>query len=319
MIETEQLTKLFGDRAAVRDLDLRIANGQVVGFLGLNGAGKTTLLRMLAGDLPPSAGRIRIDGVDAAERPRALRRQVGFAPEDPPLYPELTVTEYLSHVARLRGLRGGEARERGRAAMRRLGLEPVQTQRLDTLSHGYRKRVGIAQAIVHAPRLVILDEPISGLDPVQIVEMRRNVRELAEEHTVLVSSHILPEIRETCDRLVVLHRGRLVAEGSEAELAARLEAPDTEADVRGPADALPGLLSALRALPDVRLVTVVGPDPTAGVTVRVAANGDVREALAAAIVSAGFGLRRLDRAGDPLERVFLDVTRDPQQPEGAAS
>ncbi|RME01395.1 MAG: ABC transporter ATP-binding protein, partial [Deltaproteobacteria bacterium] len=210
MIELQGLTKFYGTTCAVSDLSCSIPKGEIVGILGLNGAGKSTLLRMLAGDLLPTAGTIRIGEVDAVAEPQRIRARIGFLPEEPPLYDEMTVRGYLRYLARLRGLDARRASARLEEVMARTGIEDYADEPIGTLSTGYRKRLGIAQAIVHEPLLVILDEPISGLDPVQIAQMREMIRSLRGEHTVLVSSHILPEIHETCDEILVLRNGELV-------------------------------------------------------------------------------------------------------------
>ncbi len=252
MIQVDRLTKYFGDRPATLNLSFRIEPGSVVGFLGLNGAGKTTTLRMLAGDLAPSAGSIRIHGRDIAAEPRAVKRQIGFLPEVSPLYPEMTVREYLSYAGGLRGLRGGELRERVPAAAETAGLETVMGQLAGQLSHGYRQRLGIAQATIHRPELVILDAPFAGLDPAQIAEMRALIRRLAGTHTVLLSSHLLAEIRQTCDRLLVMGSGRILADGTEEELQRRLSSEVViEVIARGDLTTMQSLLAGLEGVRSV--------------------------------------------------------------------
>src|SRR5215813_6486742 len=222
MIRASNLSKFYGGKRALGPVTFEINDGETVGFLGLNGAGKTTALRILACDLRPSAGSVHIDGIDALENPHAVRRHVGFLPETPPLYPDMAVGEYLRFAGRLRGLSAKEVERRVPEVAARTHIEDVQAEPIRNLSHGYRQRVGVAQAVVHQPKLVILDEPTRGLDPVQIVEMRQLVRELKAEHTVLISSHILPEISETCDRMLVLGEGAIVGSGTEEELSQRL-------------------------------------------------------------------------------------------------
>jgi ABC-2 type transport system ATP-binding protein len=221
MIEVSHLSRFYGDHRAVDDVSFTIDTNTIVGFLGLNGAGKTTTLKVIAGLLPPSAGTVRVDGEDLADAPESFRKRIGFLPETPPLYTEQTVREFLRFVGRLRGMPAAEVEARLPDVMARCQLAGREDWVIGQLSHGYRKRVGIAQAIIHKPRLVILDEPISGLDPVQIVEMRKVIRSLGEECTVLVSSHILSEIEQTCDRILVLQRGKLMFEGTSADLHAK--------------------------------------------------------------------------------------------------
>ena len=238
MIQVEQLSKYYGARAAIRNLSFRIEAGEVVGFLGLNGAGKTTTLRILGCVLLPTSGTVRLDGQDLLTAPRQLKARIGFLPETPPLYEDMTVGEYLAFVAGLRAVDAGRIRARVTETEERTGLAALDDERISTLSHGYRQRVGVAQALVHAPDVLLLDEPANGLDPVQNVEMRALIRSLRGDHTVLVSSHILPEIAQTCDRLLVVRDGELVAQGSEAELEERLGVgTGIELEIAGPVEA----------------------------------------------------------------------------------
>ncbi len=222
MIRVSELAKYFGGKRALGPVSFEIQDGETVGFLGLNGAGKTTALRILACDLRPSAGQVVVGDVDAVENPHAVRKQVGFLPENPPLYPDMTVRDYLAFAGRLRGMSPTELGRRIPEVLELTHLTGVHDELIRSLSHGYRQRVGVAQAVVHKPRLLVLDEPTRGLDPVQIVEMRQMIRNLKVNHTVLISSHILPEISETCDRLLVLGEGSIIARGTEDELSARL-------------------------------------------------------------------------------------------------
>src|SRR5580693_6841591 len=218
VIEITDLYKYYGERRAIGPLSCSIAGGEIVGLLGLNGAGKTTTLRILACDLLPSAGTVTVDGIDVVERPHEVRGRIGYLPDTPPLYPEMTVRGYLHFAARLRGLSRAEADRRVPEVEELTEVDGVSQDPISSLSHGFRQRVGIAQAIVHRPRLLVLDEPITGLDPVQIVEMRELLRSLKGEHTILLSSHILSEISETCDRILVIKDGQIAAAGTEAEL-----------------------------------------------------------------------------------------------------
>ncbi|HEY1334660.1 MAG TPA: ABC transporter ATP-binding protein [Myxococcaceae bacterium] len=304
MIQVEQLSKYYGARAAIRNLSFRIEPGEVVGFLGLNGAGKTTTLRILGCVLLPTSGTVRLDGQDLLSAPRQLKARIGFLPETPPLYEDMTVGEYLAFVAGIRAVDPGRIPARVGETEERTGLAALDDERISTLSHGYRQRVGVAQALVHAPDVLLLDEPANGLDPVQNVEMRALIRSLRGDHTVLVSSHILPEIAQTCDRLLVVRDGELVAQGSEAELEERLGlGSGVELEVAGPAEPV---AAALRAVPGVRAVTV---QPVAGgrSLLRVDAPDALRPALAQAALSAGAQLFRLDVSADRLESLFLKL------------
>ena len=307
MIEVQNLSRYYGQHRAVDSVSFRIESNSIVGFLGLNGAGKTTTLKVIAGLLPPSAGTVTIDGVDMATAPESFRKRIGFLPETPPLYTEMTVVEFLHYVGRLRGVSAAELGARIPDVVRRCQLEGREDWVIDTLSHGYRKRVGIAQAIIHKPRLVILDEPISGLDPVQIVEMRKVIKGLAAESTVLVSSHILSEIAATCDRVLVLQKGKLQFIGSEQDLADRRKgAVRLGLSLRGEAGAVRGVLDGLEAVVAVRI-----EDEAAEVLeLEVDLSRDAREDVVAALVGAGIGVRRVEDALDELEETFMDLTRE---------
>src|SRR5712692_3042713 len=234
MIQVDGLTKYYGEQAAIRDLTFTIERGEVIGFLGLNGAGKTTTLRILGCVLLPTSGRVQIDGLDVAVDTHEIRKRIGFLPDVPPLYPEMTVSPYLEFVARLRGVPAEQVKSRVAKVEEQMAITDVCEEVIGSLSHGYRQRVGLAQALVHNPALLVMDEPTSGLDPVQIVEMRNLIRSLRGSHTILLSSHILSEISQTCDRLLVIQAGEIVAQGSEQELASRMGgAGAVELEVRG--------------------------------------------------------------------------------------
>jgi ABC-2 type transport system ATP-binding protein len=306
MIRAQALQKSFSGRVVLGPLSFTIDDGETVGFLGLNGAGKTTALRILACDLRPSAGSVHIDGVDALENPHAVRRHVGFLPETPPLYPDMSVGEFLRFAGRLRGMSARDVERRVPEVAARTHIEDVQAEPIRNLSHGYRQRVGVAQAVVHQPKLVILDEPTRGLDPVQIVEMRQLVRELKAEHTVLISSHILPEISETCDRILVLGDGAIVGSGTEEELAQRLvTAQRIVVGVKPRAD-LDEALATIRAVPGVVEVTPGGETDGAR-DLEIAANDDVRAAVCRALVEKGHDVISLGRAQHKLERIFVEL------------
>jgi ABC-2 type transport system ATP-binding protein len=309
MIEVRDLFKYYGERRAAGPLSFAIAKGEIVGLLGLNGAGKTTALRVLACDLLPSSGTVLVDGIDVVEAPHEVRRRIGYLPDTPPLYGEMTVHEYLVFAARLRGLTSADASRRARVVEKSAQLEGVKDDLIASLSHGFRQRVGIAQAVVHGPALLILDEPISGLDPVQIVEMRQLLRSLRGEHTIVLSSHILTEISETCDRLLVLGDGRIVAAGTEGELSkSLLGGGEVELTVRTESEERACTL--LSKVDGVRKVERVPPRETGHdiVTFRIEAERDVREAASSALVGAGVGLLEMTRRKHELETIFLRLT-----------
>jgi ABC-2 type transport system ATP-binding protein len=218
MIHVSSLTKYYGDYAAVRNVSFDVPKGQVVGFLGPNGAGKTTTLRILAGYLTATSGRATIDGLDVFWRPVEVRRRIGYMPENCPLYPEMRVVEYLYFRAGIKDLHGRDARQRVEAVLDRCWLRDVRRQLVGTLSKGYRQRVGLADVLLNNPPVLILDEPTAGLDPGQIRETRKLIRELGREHTILLSTHILSEVELTCDQAIIINRGRIAAAGRLADL-----------------------------------------------------------------------------------------------------
>ncbi len=315
MIEINELTKYYGERRAVGPLSVSIERGEVVGLLGLNGAGKTTTLRMLSSDLLPTSGTMTVDGIDLVEQPERVRPKIGYLPDKPPLYNEMRVREYLTFAAQLRGLHKGLA-PRVDEVIDLTDLGEYADEPIDTLSHGYKQRVGIAQAIVHRPTLLLLDEPISGLDPVQIVEMRNLIRSLRGEHTTVLSSHILSEISETCDRLLVIRDGEIVASGTEAELSAHMSSVYAfEITVRVPEGSYrdaPGVAAreVVEAIDEVTGAELLPADePGDGVAkLRVAAAADIRERLVKELVRADMGVLRLERSAKELESVFLALT-----------
>lgn len=312
MIEIRQLYKYYGERRALGPLSAEIEQGEIVGLLGVNGAGKTTALRILACDLLPSAGSVRVDGIDVVERPEAVRERIGYLPDVPPLYGDMRVGEYLAFAARLRGVPSGDIARRVGAVEEVTRVKDRHGEPISTLSHGYKQRVGIAQAIIHEPKLVVLDEPISGLDPVQIVEMRQLVRDLGGKHTVVVSSHILSEISETCDRILVIKDGTIVASGTESELSSSLlEGKRVRITVRAPAgsrkDAFERAQVAISGIAGIRSTSIMDAQPTeeALASLLVDASAEVRPAVAQALLGAGLELFELARQENELESVFL--------------
>lgn len=315
MIRVENLSKYYGGTRALGPVSFEIADGETVGFLGLNGAGKTTALRILACDLRPSAGSVSVDGIDAVASPHEVRKRIGFLPENPPVYADMTVRDYLRFAGSLRGMKRADLDKRMPEVLALTHLEDRQDHAITTLSHGFRQRVGVAQAIIHAPKLLILDEPTRGLDPVQIVEMRSLIRDLKQNHTVLISSHILPEISQTCDRLLVLGYGALIGSGTEAELsAAEAAAPRTEAEAAAeirqivvaiqPVTARAAVTAVLSKLDGVS--AVAEPIEQAGaLTFTLSCNRDIRAAVSRAIVNGGWDLVRLDYVHGELENTFI--------------
>lgn len=315
MIEIRDLYKYYGDRRAVGPLSFTIEAGEIVGLLGLNGAGKTTTLRILACDLLPSSGTVLVDGLDVVDHPHEVRGRIGYLPDRPPLYDEMSVRAFLLFAARLRGMSAADAERRLPEVLELTELGSVAGDPISALSHGFKQRVGIAQAIIHKPRLLVLDEPISGLDPVQIVEMRSLLRSLRGEHTILLSSHILSEISETCDRILVIRDGEIGAQGTADELSRRLlQGASFAITVRGDAEEA---LATARAVAGVTAAerSVDTTDAAGELTLDIEAERDVRADLCAAMVGRGLGVLELRRGERELESVFLRLAADPARAE----
>lgn len=308
MIEVEGLTKRYGNVTAIENLYFQVRKGEIVGFLGPNGAGKTTTMRVLAGYLPPTEGTARIAGHDIFSESLQARRHIGYMPETVPLYPEMTVRGYLSFMAEIRGVR-----DRRRAVDQAMALCHVEDRASDviaTLSKGYRQRVGLAQALLHQPEVLILDEPTIGLDPRQIIEVRELIRELGKERTVLLSSHILPEVSQVCTRVLIIHKGHIVAEDTPEGLTGRLQkAARLVVQVARPT---PEVQRALEAVAGVR-----GVQPTGNGRYEVssAPDADVRTAVAESVVRGGWGLLEMRPVGMSLEEIFLQLTQEEFPPE----
>ncbi|HHH29913.1 MAG TPA: ABC transporter ATP-binding protein [Polyangiaceae bacterium] len=309
MIDVERLSKTYGSVHAVADISFSVGDGAVVGFLGPNGAGKSTTLRIIAGFLGATRGRVRIAGHDIVEERREALRKIGYMPETSPLYPEMRVAEYLRFRAELKGV---GRRERGKEVERVLAearVDDMADTLIDHLSKGYRQRVGLADALLGSPPLLILDEPSAGLDPNQIQQVRALVRRLADEHTILLSTHILPEVEATCDRAIVIDRGKLVASGTIDELRSGTTSDRLAVVVAG------GGGAARRALKKLGVVRKVKPEPTRTETTRLVVRfqadvepGPGAEAVVAALVGAGIGVRRVEPVAASLEQVFSRLT-----------
>jgi gliding motility-associated transport system ATP-binding protein len=307
MIEVENLTKRYGPTLAVSDVSFQVQEGEILGFLGPNGAGKTTTMRIITGFLSPSAGRVRVAGFDVAEAPLDAKKRVGYLPENPPVYTDMTVDEYLAFVGRIKGVPRGELKRRIGEVSEKCAITDVQHRQIGKLSKGYRQRVGLAQALIHNPDVLILDEPTAGLDPKQIIETRELIKGLAGHHTVILSTHILPEVSKTCQRVVVINKGTVVAMGAPEELTARLQGYGSVLlTAEGPA---PEIMSKLQAVPGVNLVE---PRDAAGTRVTLEVhtekNHEVRAELARAIVESGWSLFELKTSGMSLEDIFLKLT-----------
>ena len=298
MIEVQSLTKYYGSIAAVDDVSFRVEQGEIVGFLGPNGAGKTTTMRMLTGFSPASRGTARIAGYDVRERPVEVKRRVGYLPENVPLYPEMRVAKFLRYVAEVKGVpRRERSREVGRVVAR-CGLDEVAGRTVGNLSKGYRQRVGLAQALVGNPPVLILDEPTVGLEPRQIIEIRQMIRELAQEHTVLLSTHILPEVAMICRRVIIINRGRIVTQDTMEHLAGDEQVFVVETN--GATARVENLLKSMKGVAAVR-------SEGGGRFAVTARDTETREVVARSLVEAGLGLRTLETRARTLEEVFVEA------------
>ena len=303
MIRATNVSKFYGGKRALGPVSFEINPGETVGFLGLNGAGKTTALRILACDLRPSGGTVEVGGVDAVADPHEVRKRIGFLPENPPLYTDMSVVDYLRFAGELRGMSANAVKKRMPDVLEITDLTDVSNDFIGTLSHGYRQRVGVAQAIIHQPKFLILDEPTRGLDPVQIVEMRNLIHDLKQNHTVLISSHILTEISQTCDRLLVLGKGELLGKGTESELAS------TKGDIRQITVTVRATDKAAiaKVLAAVEGVTKVAEPYEAGggQLFALSTNKDCRAEVSRAVVDAKMDLLKLDYSRSELENTFI--------------
>lgn len=319
MIEVQHLTKRYGRVTAVDDVSFRVERGEILGFLGPNGAGKTTTMRILTGYMPASEGRATVAGYDVFEQPIEAKRRTGYLPETPPLYPDMTVREYLEFVARIKlgsDLTKAQRRSRVNAVMDRTRVADMATRLCSKLSKGYRQRVGLAQAIIHNPEVLILDEPTAGLDPKQIIETRELIRSLAGDHTVILSTHILPEVAQTCQRVIIINKGRVVASDSPENLTARLRGTETMyVQVEGGGPDAP---RALEMVAGVTRVTLADQrNGTAGYEVESAKGQDIRRDLARTVVTRGWGLLELRPVRMSLEEIFLHLTTEEPDESGA--
>jgi ABC-2 type transport system ATP-binding protein len=315
MIHVSDLTKYYGDYAAIEGVSFDVARGQIVGFLGPNGAGKSTTMRILAGYLTATSGRATIDGLDVFWQPVEVRRRIGYLPENCPLYPEMRVVEYLHFRAGIKGLRGARRRGRLDFVLKRCWLGDVRRQLIGTLSKGFRQRVGLADTLLAEPPVLILDEPTAGLDPVQIRETRALIRELGREHTVLLSTHILPEVEMTCDRVIIIHRGRVAASGTLAELARRA-GERGRLVVRADGDVDP---DAVRELPGVSAVEAEAADGSTRLRVSTPDADALAPRLCALAGERGWALRELRPERQTLEDLFVRITGQEEAAETVLS
>ncbi len=318
MIQVDHLTKRYGPVTAIQDVSFSVEKGQIVGFLGPNGAGKSTTMRILSCFMPASGGTARIAGFDVFSQSLEVRRRIGYLPENAPLYADLPVAAYLDFVAEIKGVSRGACKARVADVMDRCFIADMQHRLIGKLSKGYRQRVGLAQALLSDPEVLILDEPTIGLDPKQITEIRALIRSLAGQHTVILSTHILPEVSMVCDGVIIIHRGRIVAQGTESELVEQVfPTARVELRVAGPTG---DVLAALRALSAVSQVEPVqSRDGATAFLVESPRDRDIRAELVKLVTSRGWALQELHQVGMSLEEVFIRVVAGEEAEEAAAA
>jgi len=312
LIEVEHLVKSYGQSRAVNDISFRVEKGEILGFLGPNGAGKTTTMRILAGYLPATSGTARIAGFDVLDQSLEVRRRIGYLPETPPLYPDMSVGAYLAFVARIKGVAEGEVAKSVEDAMRMAVITDKKDELIKRLSRGYKQRVGIAQAIIHKPDVIILDEPTVGLDPNQIKEVRSLVKNLAGQHTIILSTHILSEVEISCDRVVIIDKGRIADIDTTRNLAAKYKHGERlKIVVKGNEPGLRGLLESLEGINQVEIEN--DGHGQVGALVESAQGLDLRAPIAARIANAGFELLELRAVNLSLEDIFMRLTTKEEQ------
>jgi ABC-2 type transport system ATP-binding protein len=319
MIKVEGLTKRYARTVAVDNISFEVEKGQIVGFLGPNGAGKTTTMRILTCFLPPTDGKASVAGFDVQEHPMEVKRRIGYLPETPPVYPEMDVSGYLAFAGQIKGISSAEIKKKVDEVVGRCALGDVRTKLIGKLSKGYRQRVGIAQAIIHNPPVLILDEPTSGLDPKQIIEIRDLLRELAGEHTIILSTHILSEVEHSCERVVIISGGKVVATDSVANLTNRMRGSEAVAVEIEAAGEHPTPGEAQQKLEQVSGVSrVVAKEPKEGrlrFEIESLQGRQVRADLARTVVNAGWNLSELSSVGMSLEEIFLQLTASEKKTE----
>jgi ABC-2 type transport system ATP-binding protein len=310
LIEVQDLTKTFGERTAVDHISFAVNKGEILGFLGPNGAGKTTTMRMLTSFMPATSGTARIAGFDVFDNSLEVRRHIGYLPENPPVYPDMTVESYLDFVARIKGVPSEKRAQRVTDALEKTNITDKRDELIKRLSRGYKQRVGLAQALVHDPDVIILDEPTVGLDPKQIIEVRHLIKNLAGSHTIVLSTHILPEVSMTCDRVVIINKGKIAAVDTPQNLTSQLKGGQ-RIRVEVQASEQP-LREVLAQIPGASRVQIEAAPLTGHVlaTIEAAEGKDIRSAIAARIVEKGWPLFELKGVSLSLEDIFLELTTD---------
>lgn len=309
MIEIKNLTKKFGSNIVLDDISLDVKRGEILGFLGPNGAGKSTTMKIISSFWSPTSGTVKIDGIDVKDDSIATRRKIGYLPETVPLYDDMRVYEYLKFIGEVRGLAKSELKDRIKEVIEACGLKKVLRKPIEELSKGYRQRVGLAQAIMHKPEILILDEPTTGLDPNQIVEIRDLIKKIGQEKTVIFSTHILSEVSATCDRAIIINNGKIVGEGSPRELAEKAGAKEIiYVKIKGPHDAV---LAKLQSIPDTASVKKIDQESgdIYGYEIEPAAGVDLREQLSTTVMTAGWSILEFNKKSLSLEDVFRELTK----------
>jgi len=316
LIEVEHLVKSYGQARAVNDISFKVEKGEILGFLGPNGAGKTTTMRILTGYLPATGGTARIAGFDVFEQSMEVRKRIGYLPETPPLYPDMTVSDYLTFVARIKGVATADIPNRVAEAMRMATLTERKDELIKRLSRGFKQRVGIAQAIVHNPDVIILDEPTVGLDPNQIKEVRGLIKNLAGQHTIILSTHILPEVEMTCDRVVIINKGRIAAIDTTENLTMQLKGGErVRLQVKGSAESLRETLASIEGVINVEVNP--GEDSLINADVESESGTDLRARIASRVVGGGFDLLEMRAVNLSLEDIFMQLTTEEKAGEKA--
>ena len=310
MIEVEHLSKIYGSTAAIQDVDFSVASGEILGFLGPNGAGKTTTMRILAGYIPATTGTARVAGFDVHEKSLEVRKRIGYLPENPPLYLDMTVEGFLTFVASIKGVAAGDRRSRVSSAIERCQLTEKRKVLIRKLSKGYKQRVGIAQAIVHDPPVIILDEPTVGLDPKQIIEVRNLIKGLAQQHTIILSTHILPEVSMTCDRVTIINRGKIIATNTPDNLLSELTGNmGYLLEIGGHIEQVESLLQPISGLSQIDIQTIESPlnSTRYSVKIKTASTQELGKDIAQILIHNGLELYEMRRTRPTLEDVFLNL------------
>jgi len=306
IIEVDNLTKYYGDFPAIENISFTVNKGEILGFLGPNAAGKTTTMRVLTGFMPPTSGSAKIAGFDVVDQSLEARRRIGYLPETVPLYTEMSVRDYLDFMGRIRGMSKEWRRRRVNEVIDVCRLDEYATSLIGKLSKGFRQRVGIAQAVLHEPEVLIMDEPTIGIDPIQVVETRNLIKGFGGEHTIILSTHILPEVSMVCERVIIIHEGQVVAIDRPENLSERLRGTERiEVDIRGP---VADVMSALRDIPGVQEVTRISKDDLGSYNIESASGADLGEQIATLVFERHWGLLRLQPIQMSLEEIFLRLT-----------